>query len=162
MNLVLIVALVLLVFNVIRSYKKGFVKSLVSFISLIVLAVILLLVTNAIHSYVDGKVLNVIIVIVLLVVISVVHHLINFVLLPAKLLVKLPIVSWADQVLGILFGVLETLLIIWTVYILLNIMDLGAIGQMIISGTQDSKLLSWLYNNNYLRMIMENFLSGLK
>lgn len=162
MNLVLIVALVLLVFNVIRSYKKGFVKSLVSFISLIVLAVILLLVTNAIHSYVDGKVLNVIIVIVLLVVISVVHHLINFVLLPAKLLVKLPIVSWADQVLGILFGALETLLIIWTVYILLNIMDLGAIGQMIISGTQDSKLLSWLYNNNYLRMIMENFLSGLK
>ncbi len=162
MNLVLIVALVLLVFNVIRSYKKGFVKSLVSFISLIVLAVILLLVTNAIHSYVDGKILNVIIVIVLLVVISVVHHLINFVLLPAKLLVKLPIVSWADQVLGILFGVLETLLIIWTVYILLNIMDLGAIGQMIISGTQDSKLLSWLYNNNYLRMIMENFLSGLK
>lgn len=162
MNLILIIALVLLLFNVIRSYKKGFVKSLVSLISLIVLAVILLLVTNAIHSYVDGKILNVIIVIILLVVISVVHHFINFVLLPAKLLVKLPIVSWADQLLGILFGVLETLLIVWTVYILLNIMDLGAIGQMIISGTQDSKLLSWLYNNNYLRMIMEKFLSGLQ
>lgn len=162
MNLVLIAVLVLLVFNVLHGYKKGFVKSLVSFISLIVLAVVLLLVTNAIHSYVDGKIINVIVVILLLAVVSFAHHIINFVLFPAKLLAKLPIVSWADQVLGIAFGLLQTLLIVWTGYIVLNIMDLGAVEQIIVSGTNDSRILSALYEHNYLRMIMENFLSSLK
>mgnify|MGYP003505604485 CR=1 FL=1 len=93
MNILLIIVLVLLAFNVITGYKKGFVKSLISFVSLIILGIIAVLVINGIHGYVEGNFLTVLIMIVLLVVVSIVHHLINLVLLPAKLLSKLPIVS---------------------------------------------------------------------
>ncbi|MBQ7926554.1 MAG: CvpA family protein [Lachnospiraceae bacterium] len=158
MNILLIIVLALLVFNVVTGYKKGFVKALVSFISLIVLGIVAVLVINGIHGYVEGDFLTVLIMVALLVVISVVHHVINFVLLPAKLLSKLPIVSWLNQLLGIVFGILQTLLMVWIVYAGVLLLDLGMVEQLIVTATQENEFLSWLYKNNYLLALMQMLL----
>lgn len=161
MNILLIIVLVLLAFNVITGYKKGFVKSLISFVSLIILGIIAVLVINGIHGYVEGNFLTVLIMIVLLVVVSIVHHLINLVLLPAKLLSKLPIVSWLNQLLGIVFGVLQTLLLVWIVYAGVLLLDMGMVEQLIVNATQENEFLTWLYQNNYLMILMQKIFSNI-
>ena len=161
MNILLIIVLVLLIFNVIAGYKKGFVKSLISFVSLIVLGIMAVLVINGIHSYVDGNFLTVLIMVVLLVAVSIVHHVINFMLLPAKILSKLPIVSWLNQLLGIVFGILQTLLMVWILYAGVLLLDMGMVEQLIVNATQENEFLCWLYQNNYLMLLMQNIFSSI-
>lgn len=161
MNILLIIFAVLLIINVVGGYKKGLVKSLVSFISLIVLVIVGVLVVNGIHSYIDGRIANLLLLLVALIGVSVAHRLINVALFPAKLVSKLPVVSWLNQLLGIVFGVLQTLIIAWTLYAFVLLMDLGVIEQLIVTATQESEILTQLYNHNLLLGLLQSLVSSL-
>ena len=132
------------------------VKEIISFVSLIILCVVLALLANGVSNYFDKKYINVALVIILLIIIAVVHHLLGILFFSAKLVVKLPIVSWADKLLGIVVGILETILILWTLYTFVMLMDLGAIGTQIVSYTKESNVLLWFYENNYLAYLLES------
>lgn len=150
MNILLIIVAVLLLFNVVDGYKKGMVKSIISFVSLIILCVVTALIGNGLQSYFDGEVLNVVIMVLLLCVLGIVHHLLGIVFFSAKLISKLPIVHSLDKVLGIVVGILETVLIIWTIYTFAMMMDLGMIGTQIVEYTRENSTLTWFYEHNYL------------
>lgn len=155
MNLLMIIAAVILVCMVMDGYKKGMVKSLISLISLLITCVVLFLIGNALGSYFDGRFFNLIITLLLLGAIGVVHHLLNVVFFSAKMISKLPIVHSLDKLLGIVVGILETVLIIWTIYAFNIFRDLGTLGQVIVDSTRDSKILTYLYQNNYLAYLIE-------
>lgn len=150
MNILLIVAGILLLCNIVDCYKKGMVRSIISFISLIVLCIVVALVGNGLKSYFDGEILNVVIMVLLLCVVGIVHHLLGVVFFPAKVITKLPIVKSLDKLLGVLVGVLETILILWTVYTFIIVLNMGMIGQLLLEYTQESPILLWFYENNYL------------
>lgn len=150
MNILLIVAGILLLCNIVDCYKKGMVRSIISFISLIVLCVVVALVGSGVQSYFDGEILNVVIMVLLLCVVGIAHHLLGVLFFPAKVITKLPIVKSLDKILGIVVGVLETVLILWTVYTFIMILNLGMIGQLLLEYTQESPILLWFYENNYL------------
>ncbi len=149
-NILLLILLAFMIFKIYDGYNKGMVKEIVSFVSLIFLCLVVVLVGNGLNSYYDGKILNVVVMVLLLAVLSIAHHLINVVFFPAKLLAKLPVVKSLDKVLGIVVGVLETILILWTVYTFAMIMDLGAIGSFVMKSTSESRILTWLYEHNQL------------
>ena len=155
MNILLIIVLVLLICKIRDGYKRGMVKEIISFVSLIILCVVLALLANGVSNYFDKKYINVALVIILLIIIAVVHHLLGILFFSAKLVVKLPIVSWADKLLGIVVGILETILILWTIYTFVMLMDLGMIGQQILDYTENSAILTWLYQHNYLAYFVE-------
>lgn len=159
MNLLLIVAALFLLCKVVDGYKKGMVKEIISFVSLVILCVVLTLIANGVNSYFDGEYAKLVMVVVLLVVLGLVHHLLGVLFFSAKMIVKLPIVHWLDKVLGIVVGILETVLIIWTIYIFIMLMDLGAIGQQILIYTEESEILLWFYQHNYLAYLLEHFSS---
>ena len=71
---------------------------------------------------------------------------------------KLPVIHFADKLLGIVFGALEVILILWTIYTLIMMMDMGMIGQVILSYTEDSKILAWFYEHNYLAYGIERMM----
>ncbi len=150
LNLMLIIAAVILVYMVMRGYEKGMVRSLISLISLLVTCVVLFLLCNAIGSYISGRFFNLILTILLIAAISVVHHLLNVVFFSAKMISKLPIVHSLDKLLGVVAGILETVLIVWTIYSFNVFRDLGTLGQVLVDYTRDSKILTFLYENNYL------------
>ena len=150
LNLVLIIAAVILVYMVMRGYEKGMVRSLISLISLLVTCLVLFLLCNAIGSYFNGRFFNLILTILLIAAISVVHHLLNVVFFSAKMISKLPIVHSLDKLLGVVAGILETVLIVWTIYSFNIFRDLGTLGQVLVDYTRDSKILTFLYENNYL------------
>lgn len=161
MNLLLICAIILLVFNVVSGYKKGMVRQVISLISLVVLCTVAVLIANGLNSYYDGKILNVVIVILLLVVLGIAHHFLGVVFFSAKMISKLPVVHWLDKLLGIVSGALETVLLLWTLYTFAMMMDLGMIGQLILNYTAENKILLWFYQHNYLAYLVEQLVSDL-
>ena len=128
LNLLLIITAVILLCMVVDGYKKGMVRSLISLISLLITCVVLFLLGNALSSYFDGRFFNVIITLLLLAAIGLVHHLLNVVFFSAKVISKLPIVHSLDKLLGIGVGILETVLIVWTIYAFDIFRDLGTLG----------------------------------
>lgn len=154
-NLLQIILMVVLLCMVMDGCKKGLVRSLISLISLLITCVVLFLLGNALSSYFDGKFFNLILTLLLLAAIGLVHHLLNVVFFSAKMITKLPIVHSLDKLLGIVAGILETVLIIWTIYAFNIFRDLGTLGQVIVDYTRDSKILTCLYENNYLAYLIE-------
>lgn len=154
-NLLLLVAVLVLTVNVANGYKRGMVREIISFISLIITCVVVALLANALNSYFDGQIINVVVAVLLLCVVGIVHHLLRILFFSAKLISKLPIVSWADKLLGIAVGALETVLLLWTMYTFVMMMDMGMIGQQILEYTEDNTILKWLFERNYVALLVE-------
>lgn len=158
-NLLLVAVIVLAVVTVTLGYKRGMVKAMISLISLVVLCVVGALLANGISSYNNGRFFHVALVIILLGAIGFAHHMLSIVFFSAKLVAKLPVISSVDKLLGIVFGILETVLILWTMYTFVMMMDLGVIEQMILSWTSENGFLTWMYQHNYLAYGLDLFLS---
>lgn len=149
-NFLLIILALFAAYKVVDGYKHGMVREIISLISLTVLCAVVALLANAIGSYQSGKIIQVIATIILLALLGIAHHLLGVVFFSAKLISKLPVIHLADKLLGIVFGLLEAVLVLWTIYTLVMMLDLGAIEQVILSYTQDSGLLTMLYRYNWL------------
>ena len=150
MNILLIAVALFMICKIVDGYKKGMVKEVISLVSLIVICAVVTLILRGLDSYWDKDYLNVVVAVVLLVVIGIIHHVLGVVFFSAKVISKLPIVSWLNKLLGMVFGILETVLILWTIYTFVMFMDLGIIGEQILIYTQESPVLTWLYEHNYL------------
>lgn len=150
MNLLLIILLILLICNVVEGYKKGMVRSIISLVSLIALCIVAVLIGNGLKSYTDGEMVNVVIMVLLLCLLGIVQHLLNVVFFSAKAISKLPVIHSLDKILGIVVGVLETVLLLWTVYTFIMNLDLGMIENMVMEYTRDSNILTWFYEHNEL------------
>ena len=159
LNILSLIFLVIMVCSMIGGYKKGMIKAIISFVSLIITCVVVALMGNAFHSYVDGKIANAIIMVLLLCLIGIVRHLLGIIFFSAKVISKLPIVHWLDKLLGIVVGILETVLILWTIYTFTMFMDTGIIGEIILEYTGESQVLTWLYSKNYLAYLVEQISS---
>lgn len=150
MNILLIVFAIVLLCKMVEGHKKGMVREIISFVSLVILCIVVVLISNALHSYFDREIINLIVMILLLCVLGIVHHLLGVVFFSAKMVSKLPIVHSVDKLLGIVVGILETVVILWTIYTFIMILDMGMIGNQIIEYTRDSSILTWFYGHNYL------------
>lgn len=159
MNILAIVVLIVLLWKITQGYKRGMVKEIISFVSLIVLCIVAALIVNGMQSYMEKQFVGVVIAVLLLCVVGIVHHLLGVVFFSAKLISKLPVIHWVDKLLGVVVGVLETVLILWTVYLFIMKSGLGMLGQQILVYTQENPILSWLYRYNFLAMWVEEILS---
>jgi len=146
----MIIILVILVWRIVDGYKKGMVKELISFISLLVLCLTVALLGGAVISYLDGNIAKMIIAVLLLVVLAIAHSVLNLVFAPMKQVVKLPLVKSVDKILGSVIGIAETIILVWTLYILLLTVEMGTMGERILVYVQESAVLTFLYKYNYL------------
>lgn len=159
MNILAIIVLILLLWKITQGYKRGMVKEIISFVSLIVLCIVAALIVNGMQSYMEKQYVGVVIAILLLCVVGIGHHLLGVVFFSAKLISKLPVIHWADKLLGMVAGILETVLILWTVYLFVMKSGLGMLGQQILVYTQENPILTWLYRYNFLAIWVEEILS---
>ena len=155
MNLLFIIVLIVMICSIADGYKKGMVKEIISLISLIVMCIVVALIGNGVNSYFEGELVNVIVMVLLLCLLGIAHHLLGVVFFSAKVISKLPIVHWFDKLLGMVFGIFETVLILWTIYTFIMMLDMGMIGQQILVYTRENPILTWIYENNYLAVWIE-------
>ena len=161
MNLMVLIVLLFLVFKITDGYKKGMVKELISFVSLIVMCVMVVLIGTGLRSYMQRQMVGVVVAVLLLAVLGIAHHLLGIVFFSAKMLSKLPVVSFVNKLLGMVFGALETIVILWTIYSLIMLFNMGAIGQLILQWTSESQRLSYVYSNNMLAPIIHDVVAKL-
>lgn len=150
MNLLGIIVLIVLIWKIWEGYKRGMVREIISFISLIVLCIVVALIGSGMESYMEKEYLGVAIAVLLLCILGIAHHLLGVVFFSAKVLSRLPVIHWVDKVLGMAAGALETVLILWMVYIFIMKFGMGMIGQQILVYTEDNPILLWLYQFNFL------------
>lgn len=155
MNILLVAVLVVGFFKVRSGFKRGMVKELIMMASLVIICIMVALISNALKSYDQGQTFNAILMILLLIVLGGVQFLLKPVFFSAKLVVQLPIVSWMDKALGMLVGLIETILMLWTLYFFVMIMDMGAINELISNWTAENVVLKWFFENNYLALFLQ-------
>ena len=85
------------------------------------------------------------------------NGIVRLVLKPIKLVVKLPILKFLDQLAGIVVGIAEGFLIVWLMYVLNESGAFGIFGEVIKSDTERSQILSLIYEYNYLIKIASGF-----
>jgi uncharacterized membrane protein required for colicin V production len=158
MNLLFIIVVAFLILKIAQGFKRGMVKEIVSLITLSVLCIIAGLVSFGLRSYANENYLGLIIAAVIFIAVFVIHHLLGLVLFPLKLFSKLPMVHTLDKLLGAVFGVIETVFLLWLVYTIMMEGHLGVIGTLLIEQTKENPLLTWVFDNNYLRLIVEKLL----
>ena len=161
MNLMLIAAALFALFKVVDGYKKGMIKEVVSLVTLILMGIMVVLISKGLHSYMKKEVVGVIIAVVLMALLGVVHHLLNVVFFSAKMISKLPVISWINKVLGAVFGVLEVILTLQIIYVFIMYFGLGMIGQQILEYTRESIVLTKIYQYNVVAKLVENLMNQL-
>lgn len=157
-NIMLVVVVIAAVVKIFDGYKKGMVKEIISLVSLAILCAVIALLAGGVSSYHDGEMFYVVVTVVLLGLLGIVHHLLGVFFFSAKMVSKLPVVSFVNKLLGVVFGVFEVILVLWTVYTFVMMMGLGAIGQMILSYTEESEILTFIYRHNFLAYGIERLM----
>lgn len=147
--LVILIALILL-WRIAEGFHRGMVKEIVSLISLIVLSLTVVLLSSALSSYFEKDIVSMVAAIIMLLILLIAHRLLSFLFFSAKLISKLPVIKFANKLMGAVFGAAETVLLIWTMYALIIVFGLGMIGHQILAYVQENTVLTWLYQHNYL------------
>lgn len=161
MNIMLIVAAVCVLVKIVDGYKKGMVKEIISLVTLIIMGIMVVLISRGLHSYMEKEIVGVVIAVILLALLGVVHHLLGVVFFSAKMITKLPVVHWANKVLGAVFGVVEVILILQFVYVFIMYFGMGMIGQQILEYTRESAVLTKVYQFNVVAKLVENLMGML-
>lgn len=159
MNWLLIIAIVILVWRIAEGIRRGMVKEIVSFVSLVVLSIAVALVATGIGKYFEKDFISMVMVILMLLVLCIVHRLLSMFFFSAKLIAKLPVIHSVDKLLGAVIGVLETILLIWTVYSLIMAFGMGMLGEQILEYARESRIMRTLYQYNLLQVLVE-FIAG--
>ena len=161
MNLMLIVAAVCVLVKIVDGYKMGMVKEIISLVTLIIMGIMVVLISKGLHSYMEKEIVGVVITVILLALLGVVHHLLGVVFFSAKMITKLPVVHWANKVLGAVFGALEVILILQIIYVFIMYFGLGMIGQQILAYTRESAVLTKVYQFNIVARLVEKLMGML-
>lgn len=165
MNIMAIITLFVLAWKVTEGYKRGMVREIISFVSLIMLCVVTALLENTLRGYLHKEWLAVLTGIFLLAILGIAHHLLGIVFFSAKLVAGLPVIKSGDKLMGLVIGVLETVLILWMVLLLVMNFPSGMLGQQLLAYVEANPVLSWLYRYNLLARLVEQlpalpFLAG--
>lgn len=158
MNILLIVLVIILVWRVAAGMKKGVVRETLGFINIIFAALVLGLVCVGINAYHEEgyrNYLTILVVIVIIALLSIAYSIVKLVFFPAKVITKLPIISSADKLFGLVIGVVETLIVYWALCCVLMYVDFGVLNEQITGMIGESSILTWLYQYNMLGVLME-------
>ena len=69
---------------------------------------------------------------------------------------RIPVVNGLNKIGGFIFGLLNGVVYLWIACIIITIFSATAWGQYIFAQINDSVILSFIYNNNYLLELLAN------
>lgn len=108
-----------------------------------------------ISSYLACMILNAIAFIGTLVITG---FLVKVVFVMADIIEKVPGIHGMNKTMGILFGFLQSIIILWIGCLIVTAFGATRTGQQILAMIQDSVVLSFIYNNNCLMLLVGNIL----
>lgn len=104
-------------------------------------------------NHVTGIVINALAFILTFVIVFIGLWVISFAL---NIISKLPILNQINKLAGLLVGALQGLIIVWILFLVLTIFSSSELGKSAFQQIDDSLILSFIYNNNFLLNIVMN------
>lgn len=151
------IALCYLISRIYTGGKRGFVKELCAVISFVMAAAAVFFIALGVKNYFEKETVHVIAAIVLILILGIIYKLLDVFLVSLKLISKLPVINFIDKILGVVAGVAETVLAIWAIYTIVIVMQPGEFGDWIMYGVKNNSILLYLYNNNYMKPLVDEF-----
>lgn len=155
MNILWIVLAVVLIWRIRASVKKGAVRELISLVNFIFAGFVIGLLSIIWGAYHTSDYLKMIVLLLIVLVLSAVYSLLKIVFFSAKVITKLPLVSSADKLLGVLMGVAETFIVFWTACCVCMYGETGAIGEWFMQMIGKSQILYGMYQCNLLALLLD-------
>lgn len=141
-NLTLVLGILLLLIGGQAGYKKGLVKGITDVIALIATVLTLSLILMLTSSFKAGETRNTIFTLVIMAILGAVYSVVKFLLKSMKRISNLPIIKFADSVLGIFVGILWVF-ILYLVIIALGYRGyLGVFSNVVVDNVESNIILS--------------------
>ena len=155
MNVLLIVLGIVLLWRVSVGVKRGVVREALSLINVLFVALVIGLVCMIMEAYHAENYMGIVVNMLIIVALSIVYSVVKLVFFPAKVITKLPVLSSADKLLGLVFGVAEALIAYWALCCVLMYMDIGVLKEQLLMMIGESQILTFLYQYNLLGILFE-------
>ena len=149
LNVTLLAVIVLVVWMMVRGFKKGMAKELSGLVALFAAFVVLALAIMLVSSFTEGEMTNTLYSVILLVLFGIAYGIVKFNLRSAKVVSKLPIINFFDSVLGIGVGLCKAVLVIWIFFMLCANNYLGTISEYVQQDIAGNTFLKLLYEFNF-------------
>lgn len=95
-----------------------------------------------------------------IIVFAAVYVVIRLLLRLANGISRLPLIKEVNKTLGILFGIIKALLIVWLFFVAVAVLYNTAFSQAVMTCVNDNAFLAWLYNNNIIMNILVGTVMG--
>lgn len=154
--------LAFLIFRVVAATKRGMVKEICSLIATLAGCISILVIAFAVRNYIHNNKLLFVITLVLLAIFGMIYKMIDGLLTTMKLIAKLPVVKTADKLLGVVVGIIETIIVVWTLFCIIMIMDGGMIERVVLECVNQNIIMRKLFEYNYLYVIISPFSDRLR
>ncbi len=148
-NVTLLAVVILMVWMMIRGFKKGMAKELSGLVALFAAFVVLALAIMLVASFKQGEMTNTLYSVILLVLFGLAYGIVKFILRSAKAVSSLPIINFVDSVLGIGVGLCKAVLVIWIFFMLCAGNYLGTISEYVQQDIAGNTFLKLLYEFNF-------------
>lgn len=148
LNVTLLGVVILMVWMMIRGFKKGMAKELSGLVALFAAFVVLALGIMLVASFSEGEMTNTLYSVILLVVFGLAYGIVKFILRSAKAVSSLPIIHFVDSVLGIGVGLCKAILVIWIVFMLCANNYLGEVSNYVQQDIAGNTFLKFIYQYN--------------
>ena len=152
-NVVMVVVVLFLACMLVKGYKTGLVKEVISLVALVVAVVAISLIAVAVESYFNSSFLSMVLAITCFVVLLLIVQLAKLIFSSIEFLSKLPIINWLNKIAGSALGVAEGVVFIWFIFILLQFFEFGGVSAYALNLVDQSEFLSYLYNHNYVAVL---------
>lgn len=155
-NIPFLCVVLVLILKVISGIKRGIIKEICSLVSFFMSSIIILLLAVLVRGYFNNDRILFVLTIILLVLMIVVYKILDLALTTLKFIGKLTNKSIISKLLGAVFGVAETVLIVWAIYCLTIVFNGGAIEKAIIDCAKSNPVMRIMYEYNYLYSLLSS------
>ena len=147
-NFTLIIGVILLILGVQGGFKTGLVKGIAHLVALMATILTLALIIMLTSSFKAGETKNTIFTLIIMAILGGVYSLVKFCLRSFKSIAKLPILKFADKILGIFAGVLWVFALYMTLIALGVRGYLGSVSEVVINDVNTNLFLTILCKYN--------------
>jgi len=150
LNVTMLVVLIIFIIGAIKGWKMGLIQEVVSLVSLVLLVIVLLLVATGIHSFMDKNYMQILFIVILLVIIGIATKIGSLIVKLGKSVAKLPVLSFLNNLAGVVVGIAEGLVLVWVGMIAMVIFENNSICQLLIQEVNENAFLHYIYEINIL------------
>ena len=157
-NILFVIVVFILLTGAVWGWKRGLLEGVIRIISCILGILVIVILAKGIGSFIQKSYVQVLMALILLVLIQVISKIVKFMTDTFKLVRAIPIGKLADKLAGAVFGLAESVFVIWLIFLLIGVFDVMDLKTWVIQQVGQSRFLTLIYYSNYLIELLRKYI----